>query len=69
MIENALNLVYTAFSAPFQWFEALLDSVGGVPVFVAFFSIFLAVRFFIIPFTGGSASEKKKKGGDDSSDE
>ena len=66
MIENALTLIYTAFSAPLRWFEALLDSVGGVPVFIAFFSVFLVVRFFLIPFTGGSASEKKKDKGDNS---
>lgn len=59
MFSSALQLVGTALSFVFGVFTQLLTQTGLLGPFLGVFAAFLAVRFLIVPLTGGG-----KKGGD-----
>lgn len=58
MFAQIMNLLGTAISFAIGLFTGLLDRAGMKGIFLGVFAAFLAIRFLIVPLTGGG-----KKGG------
>lgn len=59
MISNIGDII----GQPLAWFEALLTASGTMGIFVSAITIFLIVRYVILPFTGGSVGRGKNENG------
>lgn len=63
MFSAIVNVVVSGIAACFSWFERLIGSMSGALDFVlAFFAIYVIVRFILKPVLGGGrGSDKAKK--------
>lgn len=70
MISNVMNFINTALVACSNWFVIIFNKSGVLPVFFAFMSISLAVRFLLGPVFGKSSagSDRARRSGEDDDD-
>lgn len=53
MIRDCFNWLGQALASSVEWFDAVLESVGAVGIFLAVMFIMLSVRYVLAPILGG----------------
>lgn len=54
MVSDVLSYVLQCINTPFQWFNAILVSVGGLDLFLSVIAFMLFFRLILLPLVRGT---------------